>query len=495
MFDPRLRYAVSAAPRYGDPRIFGAAFLALIGLALVAGIVLGAIDLNALALPLLAFGFGPTAAVDLREQALAKFLEAKGLVDDETGEVPPENLEAFNALMSEAKDLDAKAVKAQEGGENLGTLAERLQYYTGKATGTPIQFRATTLDPDSPKSLGEQFVASEAYAELQANGAFESPDSRFRSKPVFLTVPGRVMGAATSDVVHTQAGGSAGPQAIRIPGIKAFGRPPLQVRDLFPNESVSSGDSVEYAQQTGFDRATGLAVMESNAADDATGLKKQSSVKWELATAYFEWIATWIAVTRQTLSNGDLIRSFIDNQGRLMLAIEEEEQLINGNGTRPNISGILDQGSVQTLDLTGEDNLDGIRVARRMVKSGVSRLDPTFVIVNPEDSEGIDLLKDGMGLYRGGNPIGNFTFDQSVWRLARAESEALAVGTAIVGSGAAATVYEREPIRVLTADQHADFFVRNIAVLLFEERLGFPIYFPTAFVDVTLGEWPDALGS
>src|SRR6185503_17325447 len=133
--------------------------------------------------------------------------------------------------------------------------------------------------------------------------------------------------------------------------------------------------------------------------------------------------------------------------------------------------------------------------ARRLVKSGVSRLDPTFLIVNPEDSEGIDLLKDEFGQYRGGNPIGNFSFDQPVWRLRRVESEALAAGTAIVGSGAAATVYEREPIRVLTADQHADFFVRNIAVLLFEERLGFPIYFPTGLVEVTLGEWPDAIGS
>lgn len=435
-----------------------------------------------------------TAAVDLREQALAKFLEAKALVGDE-GEVPAEKLEAFNALMTEAKELDAQAAKAATADDNLGTLSERLQYYTAKATGSPIQFKATSLDPNSPRSLGEQFVGSDAYKELQASGAFDSPDSRFRSKPVFLTVPERVMGAATSDIVHTQAGGSAGPAPLRIPGIKGYGAPPLQVRDLFPNETVGSGDSVEYAAQTGFDRATGLAVKESNAADDAAGLKKQSSVKWELNTAYFEWLATWIAVTRQTLSNGDLIRSFIDNQGRLMLAIEEEEQLINGNGTRPNISGILDQGSLQTLDLTGADNLDGVRVARRLVKSGVSRLDPSFVILNPEDSEGFDLLKDDFGQYRGGNPIGNFSFDQPIWRLRRAESEALAAGTAIVGSGAGATVYEREPIRVLTADQHADFFVRNIAVLLFEERLGFPIYFPTAFVEVTLGDWPDAIGS
>lgn len=497
MFHPVLRYQGSrvALPALGDPRVFGKFVLALVGLALLVGVIAGAIDHNhaLIAGPML-LGFGPVTAVDLREQALAKFLEAKALIDADSGEVKAENLEQFNALMTEAKAIDAQAGKAQTADDNVGTLRERLEYYTGKATGTPMRFQATSLDPNSHLSLGAQFTNSDAYKRLVASGALNSPDSRFRSDPVIIGAP-KGFGAATSDVIHTESGGSAGPAALRIPGIKGYGAPPLQVRDLFPNETANSGDSVQYAAQTGFDKASGLAVKQSNAVNDATGVKKQSSVKWELQTAFFEWIATWIATTRQTLADVDQVRSFIDNQGRLMLAIEEEDQLINGNGTRPNISGILDQGSLQTLDLTGEDNLDGLRVARRLVKSGVSRLTADFVIVNPIDSEGVDLLKDDFGQYRGGNPIGNFTFDQPIWRMRRVESEAVAEGTAIVGSGAGATVYQRDPIQVLTADQHADFFVRNLVVLLFEERLGFPIYFPTAFVEVTLGDWPDAIGS
>jgi hypothetical protein len=46
-------------------------------------------------------------------------------------------------------------------------------------------------------------------------------------------------------------------------------------------------------------------------------------------------------------------------------------------------------------------------------------------------------------------------------------------------------------LTVLTADQHADFFVRNLAVILFEERLAFPVYFPTAFVEITFDEWTE----
>ncbi len=205
-------------------------------------------------------------------------------------------------------------------------------------------------------------------------------------------------------------------------------------------------------------------------------------------TAVAEWIATWMVVTRQALADAGVIASIIDNQGRLMLQLEEEDQLLNGNGTSPNLSGLYDQ-TIQTLDLTGEDNLDGIRTARRLVKTGVSRLDAEWLVVNPEDSEEFDLLKDLNDNYRGGNPIGNFNFDQSIWRLRRVESEAVSAGSALVGSSAGATVLERQPITVLTADQHSDFFIRNLVVVLFEERLAFPVWFPSAFVDITLADW------
>jgi hypothetical protein len=50
-------------------------------------------------------------------------------------------------------------------------------------------------------------------------------------------------------------------------------------------------------------------------------------------------------------------------------------------------------------------------------------------------------------------------------------------------------VFERQPITVLTADQHSDFFVRNLVVILFEERLAFPVYFPTAICVVSLEDF------
>jgi len=428
---------------------------------------------------------------DLREGALAKFKAAKALVGADNT-VKPEDDAQFQSLMAEGMELDkqyASAKTARDG--SVERLDERLSAYTGAVTGEPMRFNRTTLDPMSHMSLGQQFTQSPAYKKLVASGALESDGMRFDTGRVVLTP--RRMGAAANDLIDTVAGGPGVSLVtpMYLPGILPLRQRPLTVRDLFSQATMSSGDQISYAAQVGFDNGA-AAVSQATAVDGSGptgGVKPQSSIAWERRTSNAEWIATWMVVTRQALADAGVIAGIIDNQGRLMLQLEEEDQLLNGNGTPPNLSGIFDISGVQTLDLTGEDNLDGVRTARRLVRTGVSRLEADWIVLNPEDSEEFDLLKDLNDQYRGGNPIGNFTFDQTIWRLQRVESEAMAAGTALVGARAGATVYERQPITVLTADQHSDFFIRNLVVVLFEERLAFPVWFPSAFVEVTLADW------
>lgn len=428
-------------------------------------------------------------ATDLREQALQKFLDAKALVGAD-GNVPAEQRAAFEGHMAEAMEFD-KQYEAEAKKENLspGRLHERLTEYTAAATGGPgMRFNRTTLDPNAKASLGAQFVASEEYKQLLHSGALESDNRHFDTGRVVLA-PMKI-GAAASDLIQTESGGPANALVIPeyVPGILPLPQRPRTIRSLFGQARMTQGDTLSYAAQSGFDSGA-AAVAQATTVDHATiGVKPQSSIAWERRTAPAEWIATWMVATRQALADAGVIAGLIDNQGRLMLQLEEEDQLLSGNGTPPNLSGLTDH-SIQTLDLTGLDNLDGVRTARRMVKTGVSRMEADWIVLNPEDSEEFDLLQDGNQQYRGGNPIGNFGFDQTIWRLQRVESEALSAGTAIVGARAGATVYERQPITVLTADQHSDFFIRNLIVVLFEERLAFPVWFPSAYVEVTLADW------
>jgi len=436
-------------------------------------------------------------AIELREQALAKLTEAKALTDAE-GIVKVEDEEHFNALMAEFHELDASAGKAQTTDDNVGTLRERFEWYTGKATGTPMRFNSTQLDPNAAKTMGQQFVDSPAYRELVESGSLSSENTKFRSDPVIVgRRPKGGFQAAATDVINTETGQPAAGLVTPyyLPGVLELPQRPRVVRDLFPVEDMPAGDTISYAAQSGFDNAAAAVAQATDTT--TTGAKPQSSVAWQRRTAEAEWIATWMATTRQALADTSQMRSLIDNQGRIMISLEEEDQLINGNGTPPNISGILDQPSIQTLDLSGgtdNGNLDGVRTARRLVRTGVSRMRPTFILINPIDSEEFDLMKDLEGRYRAGDPFAAGGGEESppIWKLTRVETEVLAEGTALVGARGGATIYERQPLTVLTADQHADFFVRNLAVILFEERLAFPVYFPTAFVEITFDEWSAA---
>ena len=420
-------------------------------------------------------------AAALREEAIAAFKAADELIVDDSGPAA-EDQERFDALMAEGREkMDAyKAQSAREG--TVLSLRETLSDIAGGVRGSgPVPFTQVTV-PTQGRSLGEAFTASEEYKALIASGALASDRAAFKSSP---------FQAATTDVINSTpstGGGSALVTPQYLPGVLGMPQRPLTVRELFAQGTTNS-DTISYARQTAFD--SGAATVAQATATN-NGAKPQSSIAWERETSAVETIATWMAVTRQQLADAGQVRALIDNQLRLMLALEEEDQLLNGNGTSPNLSGIYDQTGLQTLDLGGlgdVGNLDGIRTARRLVRTGASRLSADAVVLNPIDSENFDLMKDGDDNYRGGNPIGNFTFDQPIWGLRRVESEAMTQGKALVGAfRAGATVLERQGVTILTAEQHSDFFVRNLVVILAEERLGFPVYFPTAFVDVNLDD-------
>src|SRR6185295_1291712 len=125
-------------------------------------------------------------AIDLREKAAGLFKEAHDLVEGkDVQSLSDEQLIAFNQKMAEARTADEEYVKASEGEAGVLTLKERLDYYSGKATGNPIpwsRFQIEDGDRLSQKSLGQRFVESETYEELQKSGALSS-NMGFKTAP------------------------------------------------------------------------------------------------------------------------------------------------------------------------------------------------------------------------------------------------------------------------------------------------------------------------
>jgi HK97 family phage major capsid protein len=433
-------------------------------------------------------------AVELREQAAAKFKEAADLI----GTKDVENLDAetetkFGALMEEAKVLDTQYEHAASLEGNGETLRSRLDFYHGKAKGAPVPWQqiAGGANPER-KSLGQRFVEAQEYKDLLESGALTSDNARFSS--------GRVKDRtyeekAATDVIYSGAGGGGGliiPQY--LPGVLPLPARPLVVRDLF-SAGTTTSDTLSYARQISRDSAAAAVAQASSL---STGAKPQSAIGWIRQTSPVETIATWMAATRQQLADAGQTRALIDNQLNLMLKLEEEDQLLNGDGAAPNLRGLLHTVGVQTLNVSGAStstaqdiarvNLNSVRDAARLVRTGPAFAQPDGVVVNPIDGAEIDEIQDLYGRYLGNGPFN--TGPQTLWRLPVVESLAVSQGTALVGAfNQGATVFEREAINVLTSDSHADFFVRNLVAVLGEERLGLAIFFPAAFCEVTLKSW------
>jgi HK97 family phage major capsid protein len=434
-------------------------------------------------------------SVEYREQALAALTAARELADPETGLPTEENEEAFNAKMGEFADLDHKRQAAEKTEGNGSRAEEAWKYYSGKLTGEEMRFASAQIDPTSRKSPGQQFVESQAYKALVDSGSLGTPGSKVDTGLIQIAQRRASMQAAATDVIHTGTGGSEVVQPYRPPGILPLAQRPLTIRDVFPSEDMPSGDTIEYVAQVGFDNAA-AAVAQATATNN--GAKPQSSIRVEERSARATWIATWMVTSRQAVSDINQMRALIDQNGEEMIRQAEEDEFLYGTGVTPRLIGLLDDDNtgLQTLDLTGLGdlaNLEGVRTARRMAVTGVGRIRPTFVIVNPIDSEEFDFLKDNEGRYRAGDPFAAGGPDSPpIWKLPRVETEAIVEGTSLVGGRRAATIWDREPMSVKLAEQHSDFFIRNLLVVLFEERVALQITYPGGLVELTLSVWAPA---
>jgi HK97 family phage major capsid protein len=193
-----------------------------------------------------------------------------------------------------------------------------------------------------------------------------------------------------------------------------------------------------------------------------------------------------------------MMEGYIQERLRTGLMRREDNQFLNGDGIAPNLTGILETSGIQALNdayfagadvlNTGSDNqnIDRIRRAKRVIQvTGDARA--TFAVINPVDKEYFDTITDANRQYLLGGPMNQFP--NALWGLRIVESENIAAGTVLVGDGTMAAVVDRRDAQVYMTDSHEDFFIRNIFVLLAEERVALPVFRPAAFAEVELADW------
>jgi HK97 family phage major capsid protein len=247
----------------------------------------------------------------------------------------------------------------------------------------------------------------------------------------------------------------------RLGGIVGGAFRSLKLLDVLPQGSTNS-NAVEYAKEN---------VFTNNAAETAEGdTKPQSSITFTLATANIRTIAHWLKVSKQVVEDAPALQSYIDTRLRYGTDVKYDYQLLRGNGTNQNISGIMDSGNFTAFTPTnGENQLDSIN--RGIEAVAVADYQATAIILHPTDWHAIERLKVDASddRYIIGNPNG--IMGASLWGKPVVVTNQMRVGYFVVGAmDMAYQVWNRSGTVVEMFEQDDTNVQKNLLTIRSERR-------------------------
>ncbi len=409
-----------------------------------------------------------------------KELEAANEGSAEVKETVAKISEANAGLVDQVKTIQEALKKAEEDAKKQAEdiqkrLAQRASSAAFKSPGMQVLEQLKDLQDEAQKVKrgGGTMVIEVPNWGLAAKSRGQVPQ-------IYADAPG--IEAAMKAI--TNASGSAGDTVdyMRVPGIFGPGERALLIRDLIPVGTTSS-DTVRFVRET--------ALTDNAAPQGGQGvLKGESDFDFTAATAPVETIAHFVVISTQLLDDAVGLQSYLDGRMRYLLLLEEEDQLLNGDGTSNNLNGIVTQAtaydaSLETsLGVSNVQDLDRIRVAMYQVTA--AEYPPTGIVMNPFNWTAIEMLKDGDNRYLFVNPA-NATAPR-MWGLPVSVTLSMPQHEFLVGSFAlGAQIWDRMQAAMAISTEDSDNFRKNLATLRVEERLALTVYRTASFVSGDFG--------
>lgn len=427
----------------------------------------------------------PTTATlaDLRREAdaISARLEDGTATDDDLTRAPAlageirQLMEADGAAEQEAETRRVQAEEARAALRDLpAPSAPRNPAPAGDRNPEARETRAPVTTRESGPQLlhrmAEGFNASRQLQEFRARGlsgqtSFDFADlrgSEFAQRATIDSTGGPVRNPYVPGVVSD----------VRERG--------LTILDLIDRQTTNLS-SVPYVQET-----TTQAAREADALEVAEGTAKPEATAPVLVEvdSPVRTIAAWNNVTRQMAEDNATLYGIV--QGRLPAKVlwRLNAQVLNGNGTAPNLRGIMNTSGINTY-APGTAEARVLSIRKGITLCQVDEYAPNAVGMNPTDWETVELDRDNNGQFRVSASLQNLGTPR-LWGLAVVVSTYFTAGVALLGDFTlGATLFERSGVRLLMTDSHASNFTSNILTLLAEMRAALVVWRPSAFCKVT----------
>ena len=207
----------------------------------------------------------------------------------------------------------------------------------------------------------------------------------------------------------------------------------------------------------------------------AEGVEKQGfDVNYSQILSPAQWIAGYLVCSRNMMDDIVAFSSYLESRLTELLLAAEDRQLLTGDGTSPNISGITDTGNFTASSAGGAATINtiisdmGQLASYKRDVNGVLLNDQTYFDLLVSSTNAAISTSNGQ-MYIAGVPV--------------FKNQALDKGASIVGDWVnGANLLIREPARVEFFYEDSDNVRKNNVTVRVEERIAFPIYANNYFV-------------
>ena len=357
--------------------------------------------------------------------------------------------ERLTNLETDRVSAKAFAEKAQELGAKQADLARELLEIRQKNEAVPAKAEA--------KSVGDSFVADKAYTDFVSGAATSARAVITLDKGSTPTTVG-----TTTDLTAASFAPSFYAGVFGTPNV------PQKIEPLIPHIAVTT-DSVDYVTVADTIGAAGVA---------EAGAIPESKFTPTLAKANVVNVAHYTKITKQLADDAPALAAYINTKMLYGLQNKVESQIVNGNGTAPQLKGLLATGSYTnaSAQLTGAKNLFDLLLLLQGVAE-TAAYEPEALVLNPMTWAQLAMEKDTQGRYLLGGP--GLAANKSVWGIPVVTSSAVPAGKFIFGNFTqTVTIYDRQQVAVEMTGTNEDDFTHYLYTIRASRRLALAVEVP-----------------
>lgn len=255
-------------------------------------------------------------------------------------------------------------------------------------------------------------------------------------------------------------------------------------RDLFHLRDIiavgaTTSDSIKYPRElakTGAPAAWGRGTTIAN-----TSSKPLFEPNIDIFTANVEWIAGIMRLPVEMLSDLPFLTSYLQQFAQAELLAAEDNQILNGNGTSPQLTGLITNATAYNGAYTTP--LEVI-VDAAFGQLAQANLTPTHLLLNPRDVVKIVLNKaTTSGEYTlPGGTVGFVNGQLQIAGLDVRKTNKITADSFLVGDFTKAQIFQRLAPQLRFFEQDQDNVVKNLVTVRIEERIALAILKTAAFV-------------